>query len=192
MKYVKRQDSGPIDDGWTVSRADTGECMAHCDTELIADAVMDVLLGLHRPGEYPGGVPQGEDDLEDEPEDFSWITLDTPIADYCRWEGPPSEVARVMAGWLGDLERVGGEVTRVEFYEVTWRMTLRQAFDIGWDFNAVNRGNKHQALAWILYDDRAWWDAYGDNTPAGAIERIRQLEAEYLRSKAAEKGGANV
>lgn len=45
--YTKRQDSGAIDDGWTVTDGD-GLVIAHLDTESMADAL---IASLSKPGD---------------------------------------------------------------------------------------------------------------------------------------------
>lgn len=75
---------------------------------------------------------------------YADVTFDTKIADYCRREGGSrSETAQVLAGWLADLERVGAEIVRQDNNEIGFRMTLRQAFEIGWDW--VPRGGLGEA-----------------------------------------------
>lgn len=62
--YVKASDDSAIDDGWSIEDGD-GVIIAHLDTALLADVLLDHLLGKRRKeGEmiedYPCGVPLGD------------------------------------------------------------------------------------------------------------------------------------
>lgn len=59
--YTKSQNSGVIDDGWTIEDGD-GTPIAHLDTELLADVLLVWLLGDLRLArlDFPSDTPLGE------------------------------------------------------------------------------------------------------------------------------------
>jgi hypothetical protein len=73
--YTKRvaENESCIDDAWEILDSD-GAVIAILDTQTMADAVMDFLLGVTRPhgvgpSEYEPDVPYGDDESEDEDEE---------------------------------------------------------------------------------------------------------------------------
>ena len=67
--YTKHNNSGVIDDGWTIEEAG-GHVIAHVDTETMANILLWHLLNedpnYPGPPSYPEGEPLGEDEGEED------------------------------------------------------------------------------------------------------------------------------
>ena len=115
---------------------------------------------------------------------YANVTLDSTFTDYCRWESASrAETARIMAEWLETLERVDAKILNQSYCEVSFRMTLRQAFETGWTFDSSD-GCSARYLASLLegeYADEG--EAHVTPTDHPLVKRVEKLWDDYLAAK---------
>lgn len=120
--------------------------------------------------------------------DVSWVTLDSELSDYATVDGDPLQNAECIANTLRDLQGVGVDPRncRSDGKEVHFTITLKQAFDLPWEWDHGYPHVPDKYLATLLLREEELDDRYAPLVAAVA-ERVQELAEKYEN-----KGGGHV